>query len=566
MRSIIVVDCISTGTNYIADIVNRGYNPIVLQLKSVDGDEDAYSKELSHYYEQTDEKFDMIFEKGSYEETLEEVKKYNPKLIVAGSERGVILTTKLSHDLGLLGNPIENIDAMTLKDKMQEKIAQAGLRHIRGKAVRSLEDALEYYDSESFNEVVVKPVYSAGSTGVHWCSNRDELIDAVNLILSEKNHYGQEIDEFIIQERIIGEEYFINTASCNGFHKVTLIWKYSKIETNEGVMIYDTVETVNELNIGEAQIVEYAYKVADALGIKYGPVHGEYMVDENGPVLIEVNCRPSGCSMPAEFLDRIAGYHETDIFLDSYLKPKRFFERIKQRYRLNAYGALKLFIVPKDIIARSAPINNISPKLKSFYKSNLTNINDTGIFYVKTHDLTTSGGYIYMVHKDKAVLQSDIDFLRSVEKNSFSLILSDDKKLDSFSVEEDEIRSQLKNVVDITDDYGTGLLITDQFLDDVDVVQVGIDELESVNGEFDYVIVNLNRSLIDKKDDITSQIILDIFSDIKVGGIVFVPETTYKNLSIGRKGIESLIKSLGLRIEVPPYGIDTGIIASKENF
>ena len=34
MENIIVVDCKSTGINYISDIINRGYNPIVLELKS----------------------------------------------------------------------------------------------------------------------------------------------------------------------------------------------------------------------------------------------------------------------------------------------------------------------------------------------------------------------------------------------------------------------------------------------------------------------------------------------------------------------------------------------------
>ncbi len=33
LRNIIVVDCISSGTNYIEDIVNRGYNPVVLELQ-----------------------------------------------------------------------------------------------------------------------------------------------------------------------------------------------------------------------------------------------------------------------------------------------------------------------------------------------------------------------------------------------------------------------------------------------------------------------------------------------------------------------------------------------------
>ena len=42
MRNIIIVDCISTGTNYIGDIVNRGYNPIVLEMKPASSDVEGY--------------------------------------------------------------------------------------------------------------------------------------------------------------------------------------------------------------------------------------------------------------------------------------------------------------------------------------------------------------------------------------------------------------------------------------------------------------------------------------------------------------------------------------------
>ena len=38
-RNIIVVECISTGINYIEDIINRGYNPIVLEPKMIDTEE-----------------------------------------------------------------------------------------------------------------------------------------------------------------------------------------------------------------------------------------------------------------------------------------------------------------------------------------------------------------------------------------------------------------------------------------------------------------------------------------------------------------------------------------------
>ena len=96
------------------------------------------------------------------------------------------------------------------------------------------------------------------------------------------------------------------------------------------------------------------------------------------------------------------------------------------------------------------------------------------------------------------------------------------------------------------------------------MVQISIDEVNEVNGEFDFVIINLNKSLIDKRDDITVDIILNILSNIRVGGLVYIPKTTYNFLPDKRKGIEALIKTLGLRIEVPPHGIKTSVIASKE--
>ena len=38
-RNILVVECISTGINFIEDIINRGYNPIVLEPKRIDTEE-----------------------------------------------------------------------------------------------------------------------------------------------------------------------------------------------------------------------------------------------------------------------------------------------------------------------------------------------------------------------------------------------------------------------------------------------------------------------------------------------------------------------------------------------
>ena len=562
MRSIIVVDCLSTGVNFIGDIVNRGYKPIVLEMRPPDDDVGAYRAKFDAIYGGINEEFDMIFERDTYEETLEAVKKAGPTLIVPGNERGVILATRLSHDLGLLGNPIENLDAMTLKDEMHKRIAEHGLRSIKGRAVASVEAAVEFYDSESLNEVVVKPVYSAGSTGVRICMNKQEMIDAIEEVLQEKNYYGEDIDLLLVQERINGVEYIVNTVSCQGYHRVTLIWKYNMVKTAEGAILYDTSETVNELDIGEAEMVEYAYKVADAIGIQYGPIHGEYMIDENGPVLIEVNCRPCGANMDSKFLDRISGQHETDSVLDSYLKPTRFFEKAKERYRLQAHGALKLFNVPDNVMAKSSPITNMTPNLKSFYCANLMDDFGDGIFYVKTSDLHSVCGISYLVHEDPYVVQQDIEFLRNIEKKVFSLVLSEEKN-DYFQLDEDKLAEDIKKVADVAVNYGTGLLITDQFIDNDDIVQISIDDFDNVNEQFDYILVNLNKSFVNNKDYWNVDLILNIFKRIKYGGIVFIPETTYNYVPGKREGVEALLRNMDLKIEVPSYAINTGIVASK---
>ncbi len=562
-RNIIVVECISTGTNFIEDIINRGYNPIVLEAKIIDTEEGKeYQKMVYDEYKRIKYDFEIIYEQDTYEETLEMVRKLDPLLIVAGSEKGVILTTKLSHDLGLLGNHIENLDAMTLKNEMHNRLKEYGIRYIRGKVVDSIEDAIEYYDSENLKEVVIKPTYSAGSASVRICADKEEMIESLKQMLTDSaNYYGEKENKFLIQERINGEEYIVNTVSCEGKHRVTLIWKYSKVKTSDGAIIYDSSETVNELRIGEAEMVEYAYQVADAIGIQYGPVHGEYMIDENGPVLIEVNCRPCGASMEAEFLNRISGQHETDSILDAYLKPELFRVQYAKPYKLYAYGAIKLFIVPNDIIAESSPIDNISFRFKSHYKTSMAEIIDNRLF-PKTEDLHTSCGLVYLVHEDYDVVQDNINFLRDIEKRAFSLILSENKN-ESKEKDDETYLDELKQFLDLVSTYGTGLIITDQIIEDSDILQCKPQDINNINGEFDFVLLNLNKSYMRESDDNIVKLSFESLSRVKSGGYVFIPKNTYEQIPSKRNGMEGIIQTLDLKIEVPPYGIKDIIVASK---
>ena len=563
MRNIVVVECISTGTNYIQDIVARNYNPVVLEMAESGENEEAllYKKIVHDSYERIKHDFDLIHEKDTYEETLAMVKELDPVLVVPGNEKGVILATKLANDLNLLCNPIENLDAFTLKNEMQNRLAENNLRSIRGRVVKSVEEAIDYYDSEGLKEVVIKPIYGAASVGVNICQNRQEMIDSISKVFNQKGYYGNESAELLIQERINGDEYVVNTVSCGGVHRVTLIWKYNKIKTSEGGHIYDSFESINELDLGEAKLVEYAYDVADALGIQYGPVHGEYMIDEKGPVLIEVNCRPCGANMDADFLDSFSGQHETDSSLDSYLNPKKFDYELKKGYKLFGHAALKLFIVPNDLIAESSPMNHISNKLKSHYKTALDPINETQPF-LKTQDLETSCGTVFLSHSDGYQVKKDLDFLRSIEKYAFQLVLSEglDKETE---IDEDETFKDIHYLLENAPVYGTTLFVTDSIFDDVDLLQVTPDKLDALNGEFDCVVVNLNKSILDKKDDYIASLFLKIFNKVRLSGLVFIPKSTYGLLPNGRVGAEALVRVMDLKIELPLHNLPRMIIASK---
>ena len=549
--------------NFIQDVVRRGFGLVVLQMKNMGGNEQSniYYQGICDELDSIEEDFLWLHEKDTYEETLEMIRAYDPLLVLPASEFGVILATKLANDLNLLCNPIENIGAMTLKDEMHNRLAEHDLRHIRGQVVRSVDEAIEFYDSENLTEVVIKPLQGASSYSVRICLDKDEMIISLDELFNKSDVYRKDNSELLVQERINGEEYIVNTLSCNGSHRITMVWKYNKVKTSEGTILYDTCETVNELNLGEAEMIEYAYSVADALGIQYGPVHGEYMIDEDGPVLIEVNCRPSGGNMSTGFLDKISGQHETDSILDAYLKPDRFEEERKKPYRLYAHGAVKFFIVPKEIFAQSSPIKNISIKLSSYYDTILPNFFNEDTPLVKTEDVNTTGGNVYLVHEDLFELYKDIEFLRKVESMAFDLVLSE-KGEEKIDIDIDNAVKETNDLLALIEKYGTVLLVSDQKIN-ASCVQITSDMVKDAAGDYECVLINLNESIINKRQDEVINIFLDIFDKVKVGGYIIIPEGTYQSLRSKRRGMEALLKASNLRIEFPQQYIKNVILASK---
>ena len=422
MEKIIIVEALSTGFNLIEDCVNRGYEPVILETYIPDEKgRELIEKDRAAKYIRLKRDVKKIRADADYAKTLEMVRAEKPLLVIPGNEDGVILATRLGDDLELPGNSYKNIDKMTDKSEQQKALERAGLRSIRGKVVKTEAEAAAYFDSLGSEDVVVKPIRGVCSVGVRLCHGKEEMLTAFRENQGAVGGLFQRESEMLIQERIIGIEYIVNTLVCKGKITVTSIWEYEKVRLSNGSNIYRGMRLITEMNACYYELVQYAYKVTKAIGITHGPVHGEYMIDKDGPVLIEANCRCMGSSFPAAYGDAIYGHHETDLALDSYLDGSRFEEFEKTGYQPKMHAMLKDLAASASMSISSSPIIQFLPSLKSYFTSLMQTAAITDSIE-KTIDLETTLGTVYMCHKDRAVLEKDYQLLCILEHDYFGLL------------------------------------------------------------------------------------------------------------------------------------------------
>lgn len=562
-KKIVICEYISTGINYVEDVRARGYEPVLLEGNYVGTYEETapFKAARAAINARFKDSVKIIPENPNYYEILRQVEELDPVLVIAGSEFGVPLATRLSEHLGLPGNPVSAIRSMTEKDAMHEALKKDGVRYIRGQVIKDEEDAENFYLSLGTEDVVVKRVRGAGTQGVYLCHGLDEMIRAVRESLSCGIKNNEDEVSIMIQERIIGTEYVVNTVSCDGEHFVVSIWKYDKIRMPNGTSAYNNVMTVTKLEVGHSSLIRYACQVASAIGVKYGPIHGEYMVDEKGPVLIEVNCRPMGGGLRRKFTEGIFGHHETDIALDSYLDPVKIRAEMNKPYRPKKFAAIKFFILKDNTEAYSAPVMQIVKHLKSYYTADFDRIG-RDIVLPETRNLETMGGNVYLIHENEQLVREECELLHLLE-TKYPQILYQGKTHEAGSL---NVKPDIDEVMRTGNCHGATIIFSDTLkgLDGTTVVNEN--NLKDAYDSFEQGILDLSKP--DTFSDIESVIqgIFTFTEKIRCGGRLLVPESTYIHLPYSMEGMEILLKVAGYRIELPIGEMKSLLIAVKEQF
>lgn len=557
-RNIVIVEPFSTGFNLIDDVKTRGYQPVVMSAIPPGSEEDRkiIHEAKAMFFARIPKDVPVIDENPNYDEVLAQVRSYDPLLVIVGSEFGVELGTRLASDLGLRGNKWANIDKMTKKSEMHRALADAGVRHIRGRIVKSEAEARAFYEELGTTHVVIKPTRGAGTQGVFFCEGLDETLAVVRrqLALAQDNPY---MGDLLMQERIIGKEYIVNTVSCGGNHRLVSMWHYDKLVMN-GSYIYNYGITDTRLDVGHSRLVHYAFSVLDAIGIEWGAVHGEYMIDERGPVLIEVNCRPMGASMSRQFLEAINGHHETDVHLDAYLDPEKFEQEARKPYRPKRMGAFKPLIVANDMNLLSAPILQIAKQLKSYHSASLDRMAGDP-FISRTRDFETAGGLIYLLSDDEHQVKEDLHFLHLIEMKYPQMLFNELKATDDPLVK----RNSLEQMLDETDMKGSTLVFSDSGEKSDRATVVDSHQLADAYDSYELGLLDISRQKSYADVESLLQQIFLFLGKLREGARVYVPESTYCHLPYGIDGMEIIFHAAGLSIEAPRPNDSNMLIASK---
>eukprot|EP00929_Paragymnodinium_shiwhaense_P040050 TRINITY_DN2093_c0_g1_i3.p1 TRINITY_DN2093_c0_g1~~TRINITY_DN2093_c0_g1_i3.p1 ORF type:complete len:523 (-),score=114.80 TRINITY_DN2093_c0_g1_i3:412-1980(-) len=420
-EAVVVVDPYSSGRFVLYELKERGI-PIICVRSSLKVGQyfmKAYDKHKDYFVATLDYQEDK-----DLAALLEQLRTLSYKVIgvIAGSEPGVGLADALSEALQLRGNGTALSDARKDKAAMQERLKQCGVPHAEQVRASELGPILEW--SRNFGQwpQVVKPVGSSGSDGVFFCKSEDDIVAAHSSLVGQLNPNGVVNNELAVQEFLAGDEYIVDTISRDGKHVAVAVWVYDK---RRGTPWSPTciISESNRLLPAKGEIqdmmVDYVFKVLDAVGLKWGPCHSEIMLTSRGPILVEVNARMHGLQGP-HLIGLATGTSKAAYVADVLAGKGELFEK---HYKAADAGAGRwLYPLQKHCLqfVIISPVEgylqkSIAEQIEALQLASVIEVLpsvEPGQYLKQSTCLNTAAGNVLLVHASAEQLEADAKTLR----------------------------------------------------------------------------------------------------------------------------------------------------------
>lgn len=194
-----------------------------------------------------------------------------------------------------------------LNKAIMREMAQKGGVHVPPfKWVKTVEEAFAFADEHEF-PLIIKPVNGNSSKGVYRVDDVQELKE--RFMESYSCSVGKE--GVIIEGFIEGEEYIVDAYTYNGacFNTDIAYKQHFSIPDrfiSRSVVIQDADHCVSHI---EHKLLLENKKAVEALGLPFGPTHGEYIYNkaEDSVYLVEVAARGGGVRLASDLIPLATG-------------------------------------------------------------------------------------------------------------------------------------------------------------------------------------------------------------------------------------------------------------------
>ncbi|WP_186648354.1 ATP-grasp domain-containing protein [Fluviispira vulneris] len=394
----IIVDPLSSGSEYLNEL--RNYAIKVISILSRRAQNSMKTSHLSDYITEGEDFSSLL------QNFLDITQGEKILFCLPGSEIGVELAEKIAQNLKLKTNNKDFSKERLNKYLMQERIKHCGLNSINQFLIKKSSCEFPKF---SF-PVVLKPTQSAGSDGVIFCNNQQDVKKYIDKYFGKINKIGVMNNELLMQEFIAGTEFVVDLVTIDNHCELVAMWKYEKILSAEGNFIYSSLKLINAEHKYFNTLLCYAKKVIKALGICFGPAHVEIMIDKKEePILIEVGSRPHGGKSQA-IMRECFGYNQITRTLDN------IFNEIKNfTYAPKKYGELVFLISQKEGRFKSFGCKEDIAKLNGFIDF-FPFVSDNE-YLECTKDLANIPDIVMFAHESAEVVTNSVKKLRELEKD-----------------------------------------------------------------------------------------------------------------------------------------------------
>jgi biotin carboxylase len=411
-KSVVIVDGSSTGALLAPAFRRKGYECIHVQSAP---EPPAVLRGAARFRD--DDYVRNVIHDGDLHRTVAALTAEDLLCVVAGVEPAVELADALSHSLSLPGNASATAAARRDKFEMVQALQRAGLRTIPTTRTRSPDEALLWIVSNGGLPAVVKPPKSGGTDGVTLCLSEEDVRQAFMKLLDRRNVWDLVNDALVVQKYMPGKEYVVDTASRGGRHCVTDIWVYGKrVSQNGASFVYDHAWLLPSQGELQDDLCSYAAAALDALGVRYGAAHCEIIVDEAGPVLIEVGARLCGGMVPV-LCAAALGSGQLEATVEAYADPDAFDRRAAHPYLLTKQALRVLLISNVEGTLQEFPLMQELSALPSFHDAQIAL--RPGDHISKTTNFYTHPGKVDLIHQSHDLLEMNMQQIRRWEASGF---------------------------------------------------------------------------------------------------------------------------------------------------